>query len=157
MSTDVNGRERDSNGRLLPMANPTSNYIRYGARHRWVNKRFGKATYCSFDPTHKAKRYEWASKSRECLLDLSDYFPLCPSCHRKYDFKESTRDILKVRSIGNTNKRIRVLQFTKDGEFIESFPSLQIASEQLKISRTSISNNLTQTSKSAGGFVWKYE
>jgi hypothetical protein len=58
----------------------------YATIHSWLYRQVGKATFCSFNKEHKASRYEWASKSRKALRDVSDYMPLCPSCHHKYDY-----------------------------------------------------------------------
>jgi hypothetical protein len=59
--------------------------VGYYALHAWVKKELGKPTFCSFNKTHKSKRFEWASISHNAKRDLSDYITLCVSCHRKYD------------------------------------------------------------------------
>jgi hypothetical protein len=57
----------------------------YVAKHIWLKKHFGKATHCSLNPNHKAKRYEWHNISKTYKRDISDWMQLCPSCHRKID------------------------------------------------------------------------
>lgn len=54
----------------------------YVAKHIWIVKHFGKATHCSLNPKHKAKRFEWHNVSGEHKRLISDYIQLCPSCHR---------------------------------------------------------------------------
>ncbi len=63
----------------------------YVAKHLWMVKHFGKATYCSFDPNHKAKRYEWANISGKYERDPRDYMQMCPSCHRLFDLRGRCR------------------------------------------------------------------
>ena len=48
-----------------------------------------------------------------------------------------------------------IVQLTKEGEQICTYESITKASASTGISRTSISNNLNNKSKSAGGFIWK--
>lgn len=54
----------------------------YTAKHKWILKHFGKANHCSLNPLHKAKRFEWANISGKYLREISDYIPVCPSCHQ---------------------------------------------------------------------------
>ena len=56
-----------------------------GALHDWVKRRLGVPKICELCKTTKAKKYEWANKSREYKRDLSDWTRLCTRCHRKYD------------------------------------------------------------------------
>ena len=51
--------------------------------------------------------------------------------------------------------RMWIVQLTKEGEQICIYKSITKASASTGISRTSISNNLSNKSKSAGGFIWK--
>ena len=59
--------------------------LSYGGIHTWIRKKLGKASYCKFDPSHLRKRYTWANISGEYKEDLSDFMPLCYSCHKIYD------------------------------------------------------------------------
>ena len=61
----------------------------YVAKHMWIIKHYGNAKMCSIDPTHRAKRYEWANISGKHIRDISDYMELCPSCHRKMDMNKT--------------------------------------------------------------------
>jgi len=59
----------------------------YYAKHMWIAEQYGKATKCTKNPGHKAKRFEWANISGKYLRDITDYVQLCPSCHRIMDNK----------------------------------------------------------------------
>lgn len=50
-----------------------------------------------------------------------------------------------------------ITMYTKDLVPIESFTAIILASEKTGILSTSIHSNLTNRSKSAGGYVWKYD
>ena len=59
----------------------------YVAKHMWIYKYYGKASFCTNDQSHLAKRFEWANISGNYLRERTDYKPLCPSCHRRMDMK----------------------------------------------------------------------
>lgn len=61
------------------------NDVSYDALHDWVERHKGKASKCSFDPQHKATRFNWANVSGSYLRDLDDYVELRPTCHNQYD------------------------------------------------------------------------
>ena len=63
----------------------------YVAVHIWMVKHLGKASHCSFNPTHKAKRFEWANKYHSVSRNIEDYIQLCPSCHRIFDSQGKCR------------------------------------------------------------------
>lgn len=50
---------------------------------------------------------------------------------------------------------VRIQQFTKDGDFIDDFVSVQMASKKTGIDYTSISATCSGRRPSAGGYVWK--
>ena len=50
-----------------------------------------------------------------------------------------------------------VLQYDKLGNFIKEFNSIKQASIETNTFSSSISNNLNNKSKTAGGFIWKYK
>ena len=54
---------------------------------------------------------------------------------------------------------ITVYQFTKNGDYIKSFPSARIAAKELGISRSAIQSVCRGAgkNKTAGGFVWSYD
>lgn len=57
----------------------------------------------------------------------------------------------------NYSKAKRVSQFNLCGEKLAEYQSIVVASKITGISRTAINNNLKNWSKTAGGYVWKYE
>jgi len=61
--------------------------------------------------------------------------------------------------IHNTNSKTLkpILQYDLEGNFIKEWSSIKKASEQLQINKRSITNNLTNISKSAFGYIWKYK
>lgn len=50
-----------------------------------------------------------------------------------------------------------LIQYDKEMNVINEFESLMDAHKVTNVSRTSIANNLSGLSKSAGGFIWKYK
>lgn len=72
-------------------------YKEYQNIHAWIRRHYGTATKCSFDPTHKTKRFDWANISGEYKKDISDYIQLCRSCHKKMDFKEEHPNSMELR------------------------------------------------------------
>ncbi len=50
----------------------------------------------------------------------------------------------------------KIVQLDKSGNFIKEFANASVAAKEIGVGRTSIKNNLTGGSPSAGGFVWKY-
>lgn len=50
-----------------------------------------------------------------------------------------------------------ILQYTKTGEFVKEFTSLQEASEEINKVPTAIGNCLKGRSKTCAGFTWKYK
>ena len=65
----------------------------------------------------------------------------------QWKYKNSDKIIEDIRKI--------ILQFDKENNFIASYDSITEASKKTKVSITSISNCLSNLSKSAGGFIWK--
>lgn len=70
--------------------------------------------------------------------------------------KQSLARIGRFR--GKDNKTSKAInQYTKNNEHIKTFDSINIASIETGILRTSINNCLNKRSKSAGNFIWKYK
>ena len=61
------------------------------------------------------------------------------------------------KGIAKESNRKAIVQLDKEGNIINEFIGLQQAQDDTSISIKSISNCLTGTSKSAGGYVWKYK
>ena len=92
--------------------------------------------------------------SRVLGLNVSGIISCCNS-NKKYSncggfqwkYKNSDKIIKDIRKT--------ILQFDKEYNFIASYDSITEASKKTKVSITSISNCLSNLSKSAGGFIWK--
>ena len=59
------------------------------------------------------------------------------------------------KAIGDANSK-KVLQFTKSGEFIKEWPSINEAAQQLGIAHSNICRCCNRKLKSAGGYIWEY-
>ena len=59
------------------------------------------------------------------------------------------------KAIGEAKSK-KILQFTKSGEFIKEWPSLNEAERELGIARSNICGCCNGKRKSAGGYIWKY-
>ena len=59
--------------------------VGYIALHAWVARKLGRPKECALCKDTSIHRYHWASISRSCKRDLSDWIRLCPKCHRNYD------------------------------------------------------------------------
>ncbi len=63
--------------------------VGYAGLHVWVKKHLGRPKECQFcgslnNETGK-NILQWASKDGTYLRDLSQWVPLCVSCHKSYD------------------------------------------------------------------------
>jgi hypothetical protein len=71
----------------------------YETLHQRISKQFGKAYKCEMPRCHyprvgdkgmilkKPKRFEWSNKTGIYNREKKNWWQLCPSCHRKYDYK----------------------------------------------------------------------
>ena len=77
---------------LLLMRKDRKDQLGYRGLHRWVERKLGIPTECSFckkKSIPKIRRtIQWANKSREYKKDINDWIPLCIPCHKKYDSKK---------------------------------------------------------------------
>ena len=62
------------------------NEVGKGGLHNWVKRHKGTPKICEHCGNKKAKKYEWANKSRKYKRSLDDWLRLCTSCHAKYDY-----------------------------------------------------------------------
>lgn len=73
-------------------------------------------------------------------------------------YKESEDFPLKIEATGMFHiKGKPVYQYTKQGEFVNEYNSINEASNMTDIKSSAIRNNLSGQSKSAGGYIWSYE
>ena len=70
------------------------NVNEYWKLHQWIKNSFGKAIIClnrvekvlEFECSNKSNNFEWSNKSGKYKKKLTDWQPLCISCHRIYDY-----------------------------------------------------------------------
>ena len=124
----------------------------YDTHHSNLRRKFGKANKCEFCNSKIAKRYEWAlKKGKKHSLNKSNYYELCPSCHRKYDMTDDIRHRMSASKKG----RVAVNKVSVINSNGDIFDSITDAQNKTGILRTSIHNCLTNKSKTAGGLQWK--
>jgi hypothetical protein len=94
-------------GRKYPHLSGENNYlwkgqgVGYGALHSWVRRHRGKPTKCEIcGVSSSEKRLQWANKSGKYLRNLNDFRPLCPSCHKKFDYKPETGIKISLKNKG---------------------------------------------------------
>ena len=69
----------------------------YQAVHQWLNRHYKKesCTHCGV----KDKRLEWALiKGKEYAHDITNFMPLCSSCHKFYDYTDERRRKLSIKA-----------------------------------------------------------
>jgi hypothetical protein len=90
-----------------------------------------------------------------CLINGSGNQKRYSPSSRIYDnFKNELKLIGLPKRLDN---RKPILQFTLTGEFIQRYDSVKTASKELGIKSSGIENCGRWSSKSSGGFIWKYE
>jgi len=57
----------------------------YFAKHMWILKHYGKASFCENDSSHTSWKFQWANISKQYHRNINDYKQLCISCHRLFD------------------------------------------------------------------------
>ena len=142
--------------RIIDMDNKEKLNYRY--IHSWLDKNFEKLNKCELCGTTDKKRYEWALKKNYIYeYKRNNFFILCVSCHRKYDETEFSRKNKSISKKGKpAHNKIAINKCDlKTHEVIEKYSSIIEASQNNKILRTSILNNLSGLSKQAGGYLWK--
>ena len=63
--------------------------------------------------------------------------------------------ICKNEKVGEMFKK-QVFQFTKNGEFVRTFPSVTEASKAVGVSISAIANVCKGRTKSSAGYIWSY-
>jgi len=133
------------------------NEISYSGIHKWLFYNYGKAGKCESNccKNKTPKRFEWALlKGLKYEKKRDNFIMLCASCHRKYDM---TRDMMAGMFKYNNDNKIKVGQYSKNGDFIKEWESLTSASESLSLKKSHISYCIKNKPKykTCGGFIWK--
>lgn len=128
----------------------------YSGLHTWIRNTFGTANKCE-RCTVPAKVYDWANVSGDYCRDRSDWIELCRSCHRKMDMDEEKRArLVEIGKMSKPTLKKAIAQYSIEGKFLSNFDCARTAESTLGILHSSIANNLSGRSNSAGGFIWKY-
>lgn len=83
----------------------------------------------------------------------------CPTVAYTEERKEAVRQRMKgIPFVESAYEKIRkpIKQYDKQGLLIKEYFSIQIASDETKIDRASISKCATGERKTAGGFIWRF-
>jgi len=140
----------------------------YSSIHIWLKYHYGKASECeNKDCEYKnPKRYEWALiKGKKYEKKIENYVMLCPSCHRKYDLNEVQIGIIFLDEQKRNTSRVRripwvrekeIRQYSLDNVLVRKWNSGHLASRELNISRSGITNCLKGRTKTSHGFKWQY-
>lgn len=59
----------------------------YSSIHKWIRKEYGNANkyFCNF--CQSKSNLQWSNKNHKYIRSRDDWWVLCRSCHRRYDFK----------------------------------------------------------------------
>jgi hypothetical protein len=74
---------------------------------------------------------------------------------QKRDYIPSSRAIEEARNASANSRKISILQYDLEGNFIHEFKSLNSASDAIGVVPSAICQNLNSFTKSAGGFQWR--
>ena len=75
-------------------AHHKGNKAKKGAKHKWIQKIYGKATICenrefeilNFECSQKSNKFHWSNKDHKYNREKKENWQqLCSSCHKKYD------------------------------------------------------------------------
>jgi hypothetical protein len=87
--------------------------VGYAGLHLWLKRNFGKAIKCkNINCKYPKGKFEWALK-KDCEYERKreNFFMLCQSCHKKYDFTEETRKKMSIKG------KLRKIKQDKNGLF----------------------------------------
>lgn len=75
----------------------------------------------------------------------------------KREYTPSSRAIAEARIAAANGRKVAVLQYDLEGNFIREFKSLNDASDSVGVVPNAIGQNLNSFTKSAGGFQWRFK
>lgn len=131
---------------------------KYDYLHRWVGKHFGKPDICEKCGKSglSGQKIQWSNVSGKYTREREDWERLCTSCHKKKDVTDWFREDRRKKMLGNTFNQKPVVGFCIVTKETRRWQTIAQAADELGILRTSISNNLSGRSGSAGGYIWEY-
>lgn len=63
----------------------TGDDVTYDGIHLWIGHHHGSATHCELADETCSKTFHWSNISGEYSRDMSDWWQLCVSHHKRYD------------------------------------------------------------------------
>ena len=136
----------------------TGDNATYWAIHQWLLGNFKKVGICqnSICKFKNPKRTEWSLlKGKKMERKRENFWELCPSCHRKYDYKDELRKLMA--RLVKERRRKPVLQMSLNGTIIKKWYSMTEASNVIGVNLSCISQVCSGKAgrKTAGGFKWQ--
>lgn len=142
--------------------------IRHKNRKRILKPRSnpGGYLYVSFNINGKRRNYAVHRIVASAFIDNPDRLPEVN--HKDHNRQNNNVDNLEwVSSSANkshanklsTNRHSRgkkISQYTKQGEYIKTFPTITEAAQEIGLTIGAISNCASGRSKTSGGYIWKF-
>jgi len=97
------------------------------------------------------------SKTKEGKKKISESLKEYYKNNKNNKVGGSWKNTKKMSETRRTKYGKKVSQYTKEGQFISSFDSIVEAAEKNKLTRNNVQACVSGRSKTAGGFIWKYE
>lgn len=105
-----------------------------------------------FSSINEAMRLTKIRHIHECVIGKSNYHSsggfVWKKANEKFEFSKD--------KYNNSGYKCKIASYTKDGQCVEKYDSINEAGRILGISSSHIVETCKGTRKSAGGFVWKY-
>lgn len=130
----------------------------YRTVHNWLNRHYGKAALCENSNCLKTSTaFEWALKKGYQYAKKKDNFlQLCTSCHRKYDFSENCRAVIKENfKKGRQARKKPVIKLDAGGKQLCIYESVAKAAKEIGCAHPSILKAISRQTK-VRGFKWQW-
>lgn len=153
-------RENNRKSRLgVPVKHTKEgDYNRSKGRRRYLDNNKKKVMQISLEGDILRSWDSAVDAANELNLNHSNITKVCKGIRKKcggYVWSYNGEDI-PIYFRKEPSNTVKVSQLNNNGDMITEFSSVSLATQQTGISRTSISNCLTNRSKTAGGFKWVY-
>ena len=123
-----------------------------------TSPKINNISQCANGITKSARGYIWIFTQDFNPELLYERVNTCKINNNKGKSKTiSHKQNITQSKLGTFKKGKQITQYSISGELIKEWESVKLASENLNISKSSISSNLKKRYKSAGGYIWKYK